>query len=106
MKKAKYFHHGALASSSRRQLPLPRAIRDAVGVLGLRRAAGDGEFGHRPHRGQSLATKAMAAHSKKIIKAANLARGMLLDGKKKIVGLDAIAIVTHANGANAAVLKT
>jgi len=48
----------------------------------------------------------MAAHSKKIIKAANLARGMLLDGKKKIVGLDAIAIVTHANGANAAVLKT
>ena len=74
-------------------------------MLGLWRAAGDGELGNRPHRGQGFTTKAMAAHGKQIVKATNFACGVLLHGKKKVVGRNAMPIVTNAYCTNTAVLK-
>ena len=87
-----HFHHGAggqggrfrLAAAVGRQLP---------GMAGAGGAAGEGEAGHRRHRGQGLAAEAQGGHPFQVFQAGDLAGGVAGQGQGQFFLGNAAAVV-------------
>ncbi len=81
----------------------PRLAGDAPGVALPGPAAGDGEPGNGPDRGQRLAAEAQGGRPLQVLDCRDLAGCKAGDGQCKLFGLDAAAVVGHAQPPHAAV---
>jgi hypothetical protein len=92
----------ARADRARGGRELAGAAVEPLRVRGLRRAARDGELGHRRDRGQRLAAKAHGRHAFQLVQRGDLARRVAAQRQRQLLGRDAAAVVLDHDGADAA----
>ncbi|EEG24102.1 hypothetical protein EIKCOROL_01183 [Eikenella corrodens ATCC 23834] len=98
-----HFHAGAYGMGGRGgRLDLPVAGAHLAGGSAAFLAAGEGEAGHGGDAGQPFAAKTHAAHVFQILQRGDFAGGVAGEGEREVVGVDAAAVIGHADEADAA----